>query len=55
METPNEQIGVWRLVREGDGFQLQTYYPSEKRWMYVRLSRNELFQLKCAMDEELAK
>jgi hypothetical protein len=48
-------MGVWRVVREGDGIQLQTYYEDENRWLWVRLSRAQLLTLIDALNEVVGK
>jgi len=51
MENGESGIGASRIVREGDGIQLQVYYEDDKRWRFIRLSRAELCTLIDALKE----
>lgn len=50
MDTSDVQDGSFRLALEGDGVQVQIYCAEEKRWVLVRMTRDQVRTLAGALN-----
>ncbi len=50
MGTSDVQDGAFRLALEGDGVQVQIYCAEEKRWVLVRMTRDQVRTLVGALN-----
>jgi hypothetical protein len=55
MEKSDRAIGAWRIVREGDGIQLQVLRIDEQKWTYISMTRAELMTFIDALNEVVQK